>query len=212
MTTPVFFVIGPVGHGKTAAREILARLTRLKGGSSSDVIYAFLAFRRNVSQESLRQLPKESFRPELIEAGDFMVGVLPRMKDNDERTAEIDASIYRRPSALIRTLYMNGYNIIDGVRRRHELTEAIDHFDWNGIRTLIVHVSDPRKPIVADNSEDLKDLANEVVVNDGTLEELEAKLRALFPKHFGAPLEEFAPVPVLDFKSDDPIPEGVKVA
>jgi hypothetical protein len=99
---------------------------------------------------------------------------------------------------------MNGYNIIDGVRRRAELVEARDHLDWNGVRSLVIHVTTPGKPTVADNSESLEDLADETIVNDGTLEQLEEKLRALFPKHFGAPVEEATPQTIVDFRPDAP--------
>ncbi len=194
---PVIFVVGPVGHGKSAAREILARLTHLKGASCSDVIYAFLAFRKDVSQESLRALPKESFRPQLIEAGDFMVGTLDAVNEQTAKSAELDASIYRRPSALIRTLYQNGYNVIDGVRRRAELVEAVDHLDWNGIRSLVIHIHDPRKPRIADNSELLSDLCQVSLTNDGTLEQLEEKLKKALESAFG-PLVEPEPMAIVD--------------
>lgn len=198
MTPPVFLVVGPVGHGKSTVREILCKLTYLKGASCSDVIYAFLAFRGNTTQEELRKIDKETFRPKLIEAGDFMVGNLAAISGEAH---PVDKDIYRRPSALIRTLYQNGYNIIDGVRRRPELIEARDHLDWNGVRSLVLFVETPGKPVVADNSEELKDLADHVVLNDGTKEQLAEKIKTIVEKEFG--VTDHTPVPVVSLKTGE---------
>jgi energy-coupling factor transporter ATP-binding protein EcfA2 len=206
---PVFFVVGPVGHGKTTAREILSRLLHARGGSCSDVIYHFLSIRKGVSIDDLRQLPKEQFRPQLIEAGDYLCGQIGQLAEVPENEA-VDAEVYRHPSALIRTLYMNGFNVIDGVRRRLELEHAKDHLDWAGVEQFTIHISDPRKPTIADNSEDLRDLADEQIVNDGTPEELEQKLSAALSKRFPVeptkphPLEETAEVSVVAVKDDAP--------
>lgn len=197
MQPPVFFVVGPVGHGKSTAREILSKATYLKGASCSDVIYRFLAVRRNTTVEELRKIPKEELRPALVEAGDFMVGRIGKIEEV-AANAEIDQSLYRIPSLLIRTLYLNGNNVIDGVRRRLELVDAIGHLEWNGIRALTIYVEDPRKPQIADNSEDLKDLSDERILNDGTPEELEIKLRAILEKHFGKQDETPAPMEVAE--------------
>lgn len=204
---PVIFLVGAAGHGKTTARNLLCKLTHLKGGSCSDVIYAFLAFRKNVSQESLRQLPKESFRAQLIEAGDFMVGYIDTLREPPSAEAgEVDGQLYRIPSALIRTLYQNGYNIIDGVRRHKELQEAISHLDWNGIRSLVLKVERPGVPGISDNAENVDQFVNERVENDGTLEKLEAKLKAVLEKHFGVQPTEHPPIPIVDL----PLPAGEK--
>jgi len=207
MQPPCFFVVGPVGHGKTTARERLASITSLKGGSCSDIIYAFLAIRKQLTVDELRQLPKESFRNELIEAGDFLCGSIGKLTEVAKNPA-IDADVWCQPSALIRTLYMNGYNIIDGVRRRLELQDAKGHLEWNGVRSLVIHIHDPRKGVIADNSENLQDLADELVVNEGTPDELEAKLKAIVDKHFGvqAELPDPAPLPVIEVP-DEKLPE-----
>ena len=188
---PVFFVVGPAGHGKTTVREILARLVRLRGGSCSDVIFHFLALRRGVPIEELRAIPKEDLRPDLIKAGDFLCGTgeLTEVAPN----AKLDQEVYRHPSALIRTLYMNGYNVIDGVRRRLELTHAKDHLDWNGIEQCTILVTSPNGPEIPDNTEDLSDLADERIVNDGTPVELEAKIAAMLARRY--PQEPVKPHP-----------------
>lgn len=191
---PVFFIVGPVGHGKTTSREILARLTRLRGGSCSDVIYAFLAARHDTTVDELRKVPKEELRPKLIQAGDFLCGMDAPMEVASK--PQVDNEVFRHPSALIRTLYMNGYNVIDGVRRRLELQHAKDHLDWCGVEQLTIHVRDPRKAELKDNSEDLSDLADEKILNDGTPEELEAKLREILERRYPP-----KPMPVLEAKT-----------
>lgn len=192
MQAPVIFVVGPVGHGKTTCREILSRITHLKGGSCSDVIYAVLAARRGVSVQSLREVPKEELRPTLIEVGDWLCGQIGQLAEVAAKP-EIDETVYRAPSALIRTLYLNGYNVIDGVRRKLELQHAKEHLEWNGVRTVVIHVSDPRKPLIADNSEDLTPLADNAIVNDGTPEELEQKLLDILDQHFPGAVQRTPP-------------------
>lgn len=189
MQTPVFFIVGPVGHGKSTAREILSQLTHLKGGSCSDVIYSYLAARRKVPVDTLRQIPKEELRPTLIAAGDFVCGSGPKLAE-DPADIALDDFVFRGPSALIRTLYLNGYNVIDGVRRQAELKSAKDYLEWNGVRSFVVHVHDPRKPLIADNSEDLTEFADLKIVNEGTVEELEAKLKTWLEDIFGKQQED----------------------
>ena len=83
-------------------------------------------------------------------------------------------------------LYHNNYNIIDGVRRRLELQHAIQHLEWNGIRVLSIFVSKPDGPTIPDNTEDLSDLCDEQVLNDGTVEDLEKKLVEILVRRFPA--------------------------
>jgi hypothetical protein len=189
MQTPVFFIVGPVGHGKSTAREILSQLTHLKGGSCSDVIYGCLARRRNVSVDTLRQIPKEELRPTLIALGDFICGSGPKLAE-DPADIAFDDAVFRHPSALIRMLYLNGYNVIDGVRRKAELEHARAQLDWNGVRSFVVHVHDPRKALIADNSEDLTEFADLKIVNEGTVEELEVKLKTWLEELFGKQQED----------------------
>jgi hypothetical protein len=192
MQMPVIFIVGPAGHGKSASREIVSKITHMKGGSCSDVIYTILAARRGVSVASLREIPKEELRPLLIELGDWLCD--PTAAPLSEAAVNpIDVDIFRAPSILIRTLYLNGYNVIDGVRRRVELQHAKGHLEWNGVRAVTIHVSDPRKPAITDNTEDLTDLADNVIVNDGTLEQLEEKLIQVLDQHFPGAREPHRP-------------------
>lgn len=208
MQAPVIFVVGPVGHGKTTVRELLVELTHLRGGSCSDIIYQFLAIRKEVSVESLRQLPKEHLRPELIEAGDYLCGSVGTLKEVP-KNPEVDTEVWCHPSALIRTLYLNGVNVIDGVRRRLELVDASAHLEWNGVRHLTIHVQRPDASRVPDNSEDLRELADELIANDGTVEELRERLKAILDKHFGKQDElPEPPMPIVDVPAPaaDPVP------
>lgn len=199
MQTPVIFLVGPPHHGKTEARKLLSEITLQKGESTSTIIYHFLAARRGVSVESLKQLPKEELRPALIEAGDFIVGDVSTIIEPAANT-EIDAQLYRIPSSLVRTLYMSGYNIIDGVRRKKELSEAIVHLEWNGVRALTFWIERPGTPVVQDNTELTKEDADETILNDGSLAELKVKLFTTLEKYFGKQDELQTPVPIIQEK------------
>lgn len=194
---PVFLVIGPPKHGKTEVRKILADITHMKGISTSEIIYRYLALRRNVSIESLKEIPKEELRPALIEAGDYLVGKIDSLAE-PAVNAELDAILYRIPSALIRTPYMSGYNIIDGVRRIAEIEEARSRLDWNGVRSVVVYVKNPGAPTVSDNTEVTETHADVVIVNDGTIEDLRAKLLAMLESIFGKQDELDADIPVVE--------------
>lgn len=183
---PVILICGPAGHGKTTAREILCKLTHLKGGSCSDVVYHYLALLRGVSVEDLRKEDKETLRPELIKVGNWLCGDDVELEAAKSEDAPKPEDVYRVPSSLIRTLYHNGRNVIDGVRRKKELTNSIEHLAWNGVRVLTIYVSRTDGPTIADNTEDLSVDCDELLVNDGTTEELEKKLVEILCKHFPA--------------------------
>src|ERR1700728_4796197 len=164
MQQPVIFLIGPPQHGKTTARSIVCKLTGLKGASTSDVIYGFLAQRKGVDFHALKKLPKEDIRQELIEAGDWLCGTDVPIKEV-AKDASIEVDMYRVPSALVRVLYHAGYNVIDGARRALELDNARSVLQWNGIRTLVIWIEKPDGPVVADNTSIKKEQADEIVVN-----------------------------------------------
>lgn len=186
MQTPVIFVIGPPGHGKTAARKILAELTSQAGESTSTVILQFLGLRGGGTKDALKATPKEEIRADLIEAGDFMVGAIEKMsKPAAEGREMLDSAIYRVPSVLVRTLYLNGVNIIDGVRRIGELAHSKEHLEWNGVRHLTLWIEKSQGPVIPDNTELTALNADETVMNDGTLEDLKKKLYDLLVKHYG---------------------------
>lgn len=199
ITPPVILICGPAGHGKTTAREILARIMQLKGGSCSDVVYAYLAriqgahpLDNAAKVAELRAQDKEALRPTLMKIGNWLCGDVGNLKEDtslvysENSEAHKDDDLYRVPSSLIRMLYHNNYNIIDGVRRRLELQHAIQHLEWNGIRVLSIFVSKPDGPTIPDNTENLSDLCDEQVLNDGTVEDLEKKLVEILVRRFPA--------------------------
>lgn len=186
ITPPVILVCGPAGHGKTTAREILCKLTALKGGSCSDVIFSYLALLRGTTVEELRKLDKEELRPELVKVGNWLCGDIGDLEEAKSPDAPKASDIYRVPSTLIRTLYHNNRNVIDGVRRTLELKHAVEHLEWNGIRVLSIFITNPNGPAIPDNTEDLSSLCDEQVVNDGTVEELEKKLIEVLVRRFPA--------------------------
>lgn len=187
---PVFFIIGPVGHGKTEVRNIICKLTGFKGASCSDVIYAFLAERRQVPVAELFKIPKEELRPALIEAGDFMCGH-GRMEEK-AKDDNVDDAILRIPSCLVRSLYHCGIRVIDGVRRPLELDQSRAHLQWNNVDTCVIWVEKPAvSPGAPDNTVVSKDLADHVVINDGTKADLEIKVEAILKKRYG--MEEIQP-------------------
>lgn len=194
MQTPVLFLIGPPGHGKTSARKILSALTSAKGGSTSAAIYSFLAMRSKTPVAELEKIPKEEFRAKLIEAGDFMCGAIPAMSE----PTEYDEQVYRCPSILVRMLYTSGYNIIDGVRRKIELAHAKDHLDWNGVPSFTIWIEKSQGPVIADNTELTALDADETIFNDGTLEDLQASLLKFLQTRFGEQTDLEKEVPVLD--------------
>jgi hypothetical protein len=195
MQPPVIIFIGAPQVGKTEARKAVCQLTGLRGGSCSEVIDQFLVEVAGLKPEQLAGTSKEEMRPLKVKAGDFLVGAFPEPEGiPEEWKAAID---YRIPSLLIRTLYMAGRNVIDGVRRPLELQEARDRLEWNGIRHLTVWIDRPDAPKIADNTALTKEHADEVVVNDGTLEQLKERLIEVLTRRFPEMTRKVAAPPVL---------------
>lgn len=188
MNPPVIFLIGKPRHGKSEAQRIVSKLTGLKGASCSDVIYAFLAERGKTTYEALKLIPKEEFRKELIAAGDWLCGMDGTLPAAVDPTA--DQNLLRVPSALIRTLFMGGFNVIDGARRALELEDAKKHLEWNGARHLTIWVEKTKGPNIKDSTTVKKQQADEVVMNDGTLEDLTEALHTILLKYFPPPKKE----------------------
>lgn len=197
MQMPVIFLIGPVQHGKSTARRLVSELTGLRGASCSDVIYALLALRKGVPETELRKIPKETLRPELIEFGNWLCGETEGLKEvpvDKTIDSEID---YRVPSAIIRTLYHAGVHVIDGARRSLELDQARAHLQWNGVRSLVIWVEKTGGPKIKDSTTVKKEQADHVVKNDGTEEELKARLKEILVKEFPPPEQAPRAEPVI---------------
>lgn len=188
---PIFIITGPAGHGKTTVRNIIATLTGLKGASCSDVIEAHLCKQKGITVDEYRKTDKEARRPELIKYGNWITGTdgLIDLKD----LAPEFADLYRAPSALVRILIFSGFRVIDGVRRRLELSHSLDHLHWAGYATKVIYVRNPRGPKIEDNTEDLSDMADHILDNVGTKADLELRTHALLIQLFPEPEQAAAP-------------------
>jgi hypothetical protein len=200
--TPVIFVLGPPGHGKTLARKLLAELVVQTGRSTSEAIYHFIALMRGVTVASLRDIPKEELRPLLIQVGDYIVGARPDIPLEDPKDpgafSVFTNDMYRGPSALVRMLYLGGANVIDGVRRTAELASAKEHLEWNGVPHYTIWIERSQGPVIPDNTELTALDADEVVMNDGTPEELRVLLFAALERRFGRQDEVGKDIPIAD--------------
>lgn len=182
MNAPVFFFIGPPQHGKTEARLQASEITGLPGASCSDVIHAFLAARMKSTVAKWREQDREVRRPAEIEAGDYLCGHIGHL-NLVAFDPTVDKDFYRCPSGLIRPLVQRGVRLIDGVRRRLELSDAVNHLDWNGIPSVTIWVERPGAPDIRDNTELTREHATEHIVNDGDLAQLKAAVRAVLEKY-----------------------------
>lgn len=158
MGQPVFIIIGHPQNGKTEVGKALEQLTGLPRGSTSDTIYESLAQNSGVPVDVLRSIPKEELRPQLIAEGD--------------RLAAADITSLAWP------LIAKGVRIIDGVRRKAELTAIKMRCGMNDFKPVIWWIQ--RVPIVSrikDNTEVISTDAQAVFINDGkTVEELKHKV------------------------------------
>lgn len=180
---PVFLFLGPARHGKTTARKHFAELTGIPGASCSDVIYPLLADYLDITEEELRNMPKEEARPKLIEFGDWLCGKRDNVSFSDKPLSE---TMYRGPSSLVRALYLSGIRVIDGVRRREELWDASRIFDWLNVPLMVFWVERPGADQIQDNTEVTVEDADVTLLNDSTPEHLKEKVKAwldTLPQH-----------------------------
>lgn len=171
-----FVFIGPPHHGKTLARKFFCELTGLRGGSCSDVIYGVMSHFSNRSLTLLQETPKEELRPKLIELGDYLCGQSDSLELNG---FQLPDTIYRGPSALLRSLFHTGVLVFDGVRRRRELNHFKEVLQWLGVDVRVVWVERPDHATVDDNTEVTANDADAVIVNSGSAEQLRDRVEAL---------------------------------
>lgn len=181
------FVIGPAQHGKTTVRKRLAQVLGVKGASCSDFLYVLWSLlERGPGPGVLKERPKEESRPKLVALGNWITTDGDTEADFPfEFFPEADLFFLRKlvsrhPGALIQAALRDGVRVLDGVRRRVELEAALPVISWFGEPPAIVWVEDPRKErIPQDNLDIPASVASHIVLNDGSLEELDEKIFAL---------------------------------
>ena len=151
-----FLVMGPPQHGKSTTANILSVRIQGRFGSTSSIVYEELAHELNTSVEALRRIPKEELRPELVRKGNDLCSI--------------------NPSHLVEALIDRDFNIIDGVRRLRELKKTEVLFQELGVKLHKLWIFNPKGPTIQDNTEITEDLADHIIINSGTLAELEAKV------------------------------------
>jgi len=155
MNSLIFIITGLPGHGKTTLAATLACAFDLKMGSTSDPIFQLLAQRLasntgmglDEAEQILRTANKEILRPTLVRYGNQMV-----LGD---------------PSALVQMLIARDCRIIDGVRRKQELNEALKYIVEQGFTPVVIWVQRmPPPERIHDNTEVCGLDADHVVTND----------------------------------------------
>lgn len=180
--TPLFVFIGPPRQGKTTARKLFCELTTLRGASCSDVIYALLSTHKGIPESELRAYDKEAIRAELIEFGDYLCGSISKLELVKSENP-IREDIYRGPSALVRTIFLTGHRVVDGVRRRLELQETKERMGWLGIPVIVFWVERPGAEEVKDNTAVTREDADYIITNAGSPSELRVHLQKWIDKH-----------------------------
>jgi hypothetical protein len=152
--------------GKTTAAAECARLLGLPSASSSRPISAAVERKLGLAAGTIaaaRAKDPEHYRRELIEEGDRMAaaGLTPGQ-------------------ACLR----EGYRIIDGIRRVAELEATCAEARAMGLRPLVICLSRPGLA-ARDNTEvaGLRSMADAHISNDGTLDDLRAKVAEVLRRH-----------------------------
>lgn len=195
---PIFFVVGPAGHGKTTVRKMICEKTALKGESTSNVLFAILETITGTPELEIRKTPKEELRPLLVALGDLVTGhsttipkeILERIPaDNKEKAFSFLKSI-TSPASLSRMIILAEGSVIDGVRRPAEFFQALSHLIWAGYGVITVWVENPSKgKVPGDNFQlDRKTIKPQFVLeNDGTLDDLEQSVEKMLTSLGWAP-------------------------
>jgi hypothetical protein len=196
---PIFFVVGPAGHGKTTVRKMICEKTALKGDSCSSVIFAILETITGTPESELRKTPKEELRPVLVALGDLVTGhstTIPKEilelipADNKEKAFSFLKSI-TSPASLSRMIILAEGSVIDGVRRPAEFFQALAHLIWIGYGVIVVWVENPHKgKVPGDNFQlDRSTIKPQFVLeNSGTLDDLEQSVEKMLSSLGWTPL------------------------
>lgn len=218
---PLFFVLGPAGHGKSTVRRLIMDKTGFTGESCSDVIYAMLSFLTGKSEGELRQIPKETYRPTLIAFGDWITGhskELPQFvtdhftDEGRKQLASIEQNV-REPAALVRMLFLAGAQVIDGIRRPKEFAMSLSHLVWCGYTPIVIWVEASGKPVIHDNTTITKEFARPrfIIDNNDSLDALEQEVERVLRELGWRPEEENAKasevIPTILNSKGDPIIE-----
>lgn len=154
-------MIGCKQSGKsTAAAAIGAAYCNVKVVDTSNAIYSLLASRKGVTEEALRQLPKENLREDLIQLGDELTD--------------------QHPLALIEDSVLAGEFVIAGIRKIPQLKAARE------LGSLVLWIErDGHDPDGIDNLELSARDADAVVYNNGSdLLAFQEQVMAVFRERF----------------------------
>lgn len=147
-----FLIGGLPRHGKTEAARIIAARLNLTYGNTSDTIYAELAKERGCTVASLESLPKETLRSALIAKGDNLC-------------------LQGGPAFLALT-QLDKHDVVCGVRKPIELSLVREKYP----KSVFLWITRPDYDAPKDNTLLSQLDADYVVVNDGSLNDLEAKI------------------------------------
>lgn len=134
---PVFCFIGSPQAGKSTAAKMMAERTGLKRGTCSDIIYRVLSKMEGLPPGDWHEVTpedqKEVMREKLIRLGNAISDEMPH--------------VY--PSLLL----SHGCGIIDGMRKKKEMTAFKDYCDKEKIRLNVIWIARPDSPAIEDNTE-----------------------------------------------------------
>jgi hypothetical protein len=153
-------IIGNKYHGKTTFANFLVKHTNnAEAFSTSSYLVYRLSLINKVSEEEILK-EKEKYRPALIELGNSMCEA--------DAGCLVSICLWSSKAKLA---------IIDGVRRTSEFERVSNWFD------KILWIFRESEPIGKDNLELTEKVATEIILNDGSLNDLESKAKAFIEEN-----------------------------
>jgi hypothetical protein len=147
-------IIGNKYHGKTTFANFIVKHTqKTEAFSTSSYLVYRLSLINNISEEQILK-EKEKYRPDLIELGNAMC--------NADAGCLVSICLWSSSADTV---------IIDGVRRISEFSRVSTWFD------KVVWIYRESEPIGKDNLELTEKDATDVILNNGSLEDLEEKAK-----------------------------------